>query len=204
MSANAREPHIGLVVEGPGDANAVPLLFRNYLQSRNEYREILGKPVSCNGRSRATISGGLEGFVAAAAARPGCVGVLVILDADGDPSCQLGPELLARARAVSRVPVEMILCERYFESWIYASVETLNLTEEAVEHSPARSGLGAIEELLQPTKYAKPVWQPRLTSRMDISLASSRRPDLSRALMKVDAMASIVADRISLGSDNEA
>ena len=39
--------------------------------------------------------------------------------------CTLGPSLLVRATAKSRVPVRAALADRDFEDWLYASAETL-------------------------------------------------------------------------------
>src|SRR5262245_22600369 len=98
MTASADEPHIGLIVEGPGDANSLPLLLRNWLGLRADYRDIFGKPAICNGRDRAIVTDGLERYVAAVTARPGCQAVLVVLDTEGDPACNLGPAFLARTQ----------------------------------------------------------------------------------------------------------
>src|SRR6266699_356164 len=97
MTASADVPHIGLVVEGRGDAGALPLLLRKWINSRGDYRDLLGRPVVCDGRDRAIVPDGIEKYVAVAAARPGCQAVLVVLDAEGDPACELGPVLLTRA-----------------------------------------------------------------------------------------------------------
>jgi len=174
---------IGLVVEGPGDVQAVPLLLRRHLETEGDYETILGKPISCNGRDRAIVENGLEGYVVAAASRPGCHGVLVVLDAEKDSSCELGPSLLARSRNISHKPIAVCLAERNFEDWIYASAETLNL--EDLDYKSDRSGLGRIKGALS-EKYVKPTWQPRLTSRMDIALARSRSQSLDRMIRKFD------------------
>ncbi|MEX8059925.1 hypothetical protein [Microbacterium sp. 16-032] len=182
-------PHIGLVVEGPGDKGALPVLLRKFLHEKAEYREILGKPVTLKGKGSATTPGGLEGYVAAAA-RPGCVGVVVLLDADDDASCQLGPELLARAEAVVGIPVVIVLAERDFEDWIYRSVETLDLGWEGDWDATKRGGT-VIDSLLPDGGYQKPVWQPKLTHRMDIELARSRSTSLNRLLNKVDGLVAL-------------
>jgi len=49
MTANPDTPHIGIVVEGPGDFASVPLLLRNYMNSREDYRDILGNRSAVTG-----------------------------------------------------------------------------------------------------------------------------------------------------------
>jgi hypothetical protein len=174
-----------LVVEGRGELYAAPLLLRRWLQDRGEYRDVLGKPVPCHGRDKAMMPNGIERFAATAAARPGCRGLLIILDAETDAVCHKGPELLARARAVTVVRVEICLAEPKYEAWLVASAETLELP--ALEFDPDRDPVAAIRAAL-PVKYVKPTWQPRLSSRVDLTLAMSRSPSLARTVAKLDAM----------------
>lgn len=60
MTASPSDPHIGLVVEGPGDVAAVPVLLRKWLEDRYDFRDVLAKPISCNGRDNALAPRGLE------------------------------------------------------------------------------------------------------------------------------------------------
>lgn len=186
MSAGAAEPHVGLVVEGAGDLNSLPILLRKHLASRQEFRDILGKPVPLHGRDKAFVKNGIEGYVAVSAARPGCVGVLVVLDAESDCIKARGQDLATRSRKVSRVPVEVVLIDKYFEDWIYASAETLELGFDA--YIAEKHGMYKIKEALQPDAYTKPVWQPRLTSRIDLDLAGSRSETLRRCLDRFDRL----------------
>ncbi|PPF11749.1 hypothetical protein C5C04_11725 [Rathayibacter rathayi] len=188
MTAGADAPHIGLVVEGAGDKGALPILLRSYLHTRAEYRDIFGKPVPAHGRDKALKATGLEGYVATAAARPGCRAVLVVLDGEGDCVAHLGPSLLARTVDVGK-PVVVALADRDFESWLYASAETLELD---LVFDSGKSGQGAIKDALKPRKYVKPTWQPRLTARMDFELARTRNHSLERFLCKLDQLVSLV------------
>lgn len=186
MTADPRAPHIGLVVEGAGDRGALPILLRDHLHSRGEYRDVLGKPVPFHGRDKALVPRGIEGYAAVAGGRPGCVGVLVVLDGEGDCVATLGPELVKRALTSVAVPVKVALADRDFEDWIYASAETLQF--ETLSYSPHVHGQRAIKDAIRPAAYAKPVWQPRLTSRMDLALAASRSVSLSRMLQRFDEL----------------
>jgi hypothetical protein len=178
------QPHIGLVVEGAGDRDAIPLLLRKHLADQEIFTDVLGKPITCHGRGNATIPGGIEGYVATAAARPGCRAVLVILDGDDDPVCKLGPSLIERARSVARVPVAVSLAEACFEDWLYASAETLEIGLD--NYHADRRGLLEVKAALGKTKYIKPVWQPRLTARIDLQQARTRNRSLDRMLRRFD------------------
>lgn len=185
MTANYTQPHIGLVVEGAGDRGAVPVVLRNYLHANAEYRDILGKPVPAHGRDKALRPNGIEGFVTTAALRPGCVGVLVILDGEGDCVAELGPLLQGRAQSVTGKPVALALADRDFEDWLFASAETLQLE---LTFDETRSGQGAITDAIRPAKYVKPTWQPRLAHRIDIELARPRCQSLARMLDRFDEL----------------
>jgi len=189
MTKASSEPHVGLVVEGRGDAVAVPHLLRKWRVKNGHYMDVLGKVVPCKGREDATKPNGIEGYVLAAAARPGCVGVLVTLDGEGDPVCKMGPQLSARATHFTRKPVVVSLADTKFESWLVASAETMGLT--SLRFNPLADPVALIRAAM-PSKYAKPIWQPRLADRIDFDLAISRNESLKRTLEKLDGLARLV------------
>lgn len=164
---------------------AVPLLMRRILNECGVYADIVGRPVVTHGRGAMTAPGGIEGYVAVAAARPGCKLVFVIADADDDQSCVLGPNMLKRAKAITSAAVVVVLAERSFEDWIYASCETLEIGLN--EYKQNKRGATVISSAVAKTgsKYVKPVWQPRLTSRLDISLAAGRSASFRRLVDKL-------------------
>lgn len=184
MTATPTDPHVGLVVEGAGDKQALPIVLRRHLEATGEFRDVLGKPVPLHGRTKAFTTNGIEGYVAVAASRPGCVGVLVVLDGEGDCVAEAGPALRERADEVSRVPVRVALADQDFEDWLYASAETLDLGLDG--YSASRRGQHALKSALRPASYTKPVWQPRLAHRMDVVLARSRSTSLARCLDRFD------------------
>ncbi len=186
MAASPMDPHVGLVVEGAGDRLALPIVLRAHLHAAGEFRDVLGKPVPLHGRTKAFVTNGIEGYVAVAASRPACVGVLVVLDGEGDCVATVGPALRDRADQVSRVPVRVALADRDFEDWLYASAETLQL--ELSDHDAEQHGQHALKKALRPASYTKPVWQPRLASRVDLALARSRSVSLDRCLERFDEL----------------
>jgi len=186
MTADAETPHIGLIVEGPGDQGAVPLLLRSWRQKQADFRDLLGKPIRTNGRDRALREAGLEGYVYAAAARPGCRAVLIVLDGEGDPVCKLGPILRDRAKVATDKDIVVALADPMFEAWIVASAETMELAGLAFAAAPNPATL--IRRALASVAYAKPTWQPRLTARMDFDRAIPRSASLKRLLARFDQL----------------
>lgn len=187
MTASFHQPHLGLVVEGRGEIEALPILLRKRLHQRGLYGDLLGKPVPCNGRGNALRPRGIEGKVAVAAVRPGCRGVVVVLDSEGDPVCELGPDLLVRCETAARgKPMAVCLEASKYEDWLVASAETLELPD--LTFDPGRDAAKAIREALHPEKYVKPSWQPTLTARMDLTRAAERNGSLARLLRKFDEL----------------
>lgn len=183
MTAKPNEPHLGLVVEGRGELDAIPVLLRKLFQRRGIHRDLLGKPVQCLGRDNALKEGGIEGKVATAAARPGCRAVLVVLDGEGDAVCERGPDLLLRAREGAQgKPVVVCLAENKYEDWLIASAETLGLP--LLQYQPGRGSISLLREALYPGKYIKPVLQPRLSAVLDLDLAADRNASFARLLQR--------------------
>ena len=189
MNAQVNAAHVGLVVEGKGDMGAVPMLLRRILHEHGVYVDIVGRPVVTHGRGAMTAPGGIEGYVAVAAARPGCRAVFVVADADDDLVCDLGPELLARAKQVTSLTVVVVLAERTFEDWIYSSCETLEIGLGS--YIPGKRGANAINTAVSQmgSKYVKPIWQPRLTNRIDLDLVMQRSPSFRRLVDKLSNFA---------------
>lgn len=193
MTAGAYDPHVGMVVEGRGDEFALPVLLRKWLQERSGWRDVLGKPVPCHGRDKAMRLSGLEGYVATAAGRPGCCGVLVVLDAETDAACELGPELHVRARNVAGKPVVVILAEPKFEAWFVASAETMELPGLVYRSDCDPEWL--IRSALD-VKYVKPTWQPRLASRVNFGLGTQRSRSLLRLLERFDQLRGEIPENV--------
>lgn len=183
--------HLGVIVEGPGDVASAPTLFALLADHRGFDLPQLSRPIACNGINEAVKEGGLEGFVATAANRPGCAGIVVMLDGEGKAVCQLGPSLLARAQQITNLPITLALADFMYESWLVASAETMRL--EGLTFNAARGDpVGAIKRALGNRKYAKPTWQPRLTERLDIGLASGRSHSLNRFGARLEAISALL------------
>lgn len=185
------QPHVGLVVEGPGDREALPVLLRARLASVGDHRDLIGQPISCNGRDKALIPRGIEGKVATAAARPGCVAVLVVLDGEGDAVCTLGPDLRSRAETAAQgKPIEIVLADSKFESWIVASAEDMGL--EGLAYTTSADPIHVIRTALHPRKYVKPTWQPRLAHKINLDRARARSASLARLIERFNGLVALI------------
>ena len=122
------------------------------------------------GRGNATCEGGIEGAVFAVSKRPGCKGVLVILDGESDPVCRLGPELVGRCSDLVGVSVVISLADvKFVESWLVASAETLELPQLTFEAG-------------DPVRLIRQALHPRKVREANLAAASDR-PNGSRACL---------------------
>lgn len=179
-------PRIALVVEGYGDRDAVPTLVRRCLHSVGEWEIAPGKPLNAKGRGNLIKKGQLEKFVRQAVREPGAGGVLVLLDAESDPACELGPALLERAAdAAAPLPARVCLAVRKFENWIAAS----DLHEPVWNPGELGYEAGGADRAIRawsPTGvYAKTAMQAGFATKLDLSVVRGRCPSFERLLVRV-------------------
>jgi len=140
----------------------------------------------------------------AAQASPDHPLILILLDADEDLPCKLGPRLLANARrARSDTDIMCVIANVEYETWFVAAAESLvkkgRLRMEEGELPPARpeesrSGEAWLRKHFVGIRYSKTVDQPALTWDMDLAACRRRSPsfdklcrDLQAALVRAEA-----------------
>jgi Domain of unknown function (DUF4276) len=169
--------NLGLLVEGHGEVQAVPILVRRVAESLGlpcVVRSVLRQP-----RSTILKAGELERAITLLGNKVGEGGcILVMLDADDDLACELGPQLLRRAAATRpdrRIGV--VLAVREYEAWLVAASESLR----GQRGLPASLGPPADPEAVRDAKgwldahmprgYSPTTDQPALTAVCDLALA---------------------------------
>ena len=184
--------HIGLVVEGRAD-KTITGLIRRYLAERCYTGVRVGKPICAKDRGKLLKRGELERFVEFAATEEGAAAVLVLFDSDKELACEVGPSSLARVKERISVPVKICIAIRNIENWIVASAETTLDGAEPLDDPEGAGAVATVKEFLKPKAYSKPIYQPRLTERIDFDLARGRSPSFDRFLRTLDDMASSIA-----------
>jgi hypothetical protein len=113
------------IVEGHGDANAVPVLLSRILRFMNVDAVHPDKPIRLK-RQRIVKEGELEKAITQLAMkkRRNAGAILVLLDADKNCPALLGPELLRRAQRVTHLPVAVVLAKKEFEAWFLGCLES--------------------------------------------------------------------------------
>jgi hypothetical protein len=174
------EVHIGCVVEGHGDVEAVPVLIRRVAWLLDPTLVVrLPAPVRTP-KSKLAKVGELERAVDLAARkldRPAAV--FVLLDSDEDCPAQLGPSLLDRAqRARSDLVVAVVLAKREFEAWFLAAAASLaghrglppNLGSPP-DPEEVRDAKGWLGQRMGPHGYSPTLDQPALAATFDLAMA---------------------------------
>ena len=176
---------IGLVVEGHGDREAAPILFRR-IGCDVDPRVTLDvqKPIRKARSSLVRTPGELERAVQLAAlkVRPRG-GVFVLLDSDDDCPAKLAPSLLARATPAGMgLPVSVILPQREFEGWFLAAAESIRgkrglPADLTPPHNPEeiRGAKGWLREHMRGHVYSETIDQPALTAIFDLNQARAAK-----------------------------
>lgn len=172
---------ISAVVEGHGDRESVGILVRRIAaQDRPGVAILVPSPLRVP-KDRLTRSGELERVVDLAARKlTSHGGVLVLIDADDDPPCTLGPDLQQRAQAARPdVPLAVVIAKREYESWFLATAESvagkrgldpgLITPPQPEEIHGAKEWLSAKMEGSR--RYKETLDQPALTAVFDLAAA---------------------------------
>lgn len=169
------------IVEGHGEAEAVPILLRRIGRELAPPRFFSIHSAIRVPASKLLQEGELERKVDVAARKIGPDGaIFVLLDCDDGCPAQLGPDLLRRARAARpdrRIAV--VLAKREYEAWFLASARSLQgkrgLPEDLEPPPDPESIRGAKEWLSRQmgpqTRYSETTDQPALTALFDMQAA---------------------------------
>jgi hypothetical protein len=177
---------LACIVEGQGDVASVSVIVRRIAAAEGVHDlRILVYRVQ---RYAIVRPGELERAVERAArSLGGSGGILVVLDADDDLPCQLGPSLATRAAtARGDVRTAVVIANREKEAWYLAAVESLRgrrgIPEEAGRPHDAEGIRGAKEWLASAMgrPYSEVTDQPALSAQFDLNLAREGSPSFDK------------------------
>lgn len=166
------------IVEGKGDAEAVPVLVRRMAIAFGTYVDVRPHRVK---RQRVVKPNEFEKVLEFAAMQPECCGILVILDSDDDCPVDLASDLAARAAVtVGHLPSSVVIANREFEAWILAGVEGIRgqrgvaISVDAPQNPDQIGSPKAVLDRLMARSYLETDDQAAFAERLDIDAASSR------------------------------
>ncbi|MCO6455038.1 MAG: DUF4276 family protein [Pirellulaceae bacterium] len=196
-------------MEGHGEVAAVPLLLERIwydLLSQTSQLECL-RPIRqprerlVRNKDEALTSAielaaaKLKQAVAGQAARSELI--LLILDADRDPPCILGPRLQLLAEAARHDQnISCVLANVEFETWFVAAAKSLSelLDLDRAELPPdnperARQGKAWVQRHIRGLKYSESVDQVRLTARLDLATCRTNSPSFDKLCREIERFA---------------
>ncbi len=186
---------VSAVVEGHGDGESVGLLVRRLAgQVQPGLVPSVPSPLRVP-KDRLVRASELERTVDLAARKvTGQGGVLVLIDADADPPCTLGPDLQRRAQAARPdVPVTVVLAKWEYESWFLAAAESLaghrglvgGLTTPP-NPEEVRGAKEWLSDRMEGTRrYKETLDQPGLTAVFDIASARPRSDSFDKCCREI-------------------
>lgn len=185
---------IAPIVEGHGEDNAVRILLQRiwtellggeWVQVIQPIRSKRTKLVQPRELGRAVDLAMLK-LRSAESSDPAMI--LVLLDADEDAPCRLGPELLEIARKHrADADLSCVVANVEYETWFVAAAASLSdqldlSRDQRLPEHPEKSRLGKawIQQRFLGVKYSETVDQPSMTSRMDLRQARERSPSFDK------------------------
>jgi len=176
---------LAAIVEGHGEVEALPLLIRRVQEGDPSLLQpdLKQSDVIRVGRSKVVKQDELERAVELAARKVGRGGaVLVLLDADDDLGCELGPDLLARADRED-IDVGVVIAVREYESWFLAAAKSLSGVAGLRQGLTAPASPGTIrgakewlgERMADNRSYRPRLHQAKLTAAMDLEALAADR-----------------------------
>ncbi len=107
--------------------------------------------------------------------------VLVLVDADDDLPCVIGPSIAESLARVVGSASACIVADKEFETWFVAAAESLSRylalpNDFAPITAPESAGLGKawIKRHFKGMRYSETIDQPKLTAAMDLTLCRTR------------------------------
>jgi hypothetical protein len=188
----------GIIVEGHGEIDAVPILIRRILGAQRPDLPIQVPPPLRLSRGKITKPAELSRAVELMARKAGDgAPVLIFIDADDDCPAELGPQLLAVARmSRSDREIGVVVAQREFEAWYLASASSLSgiggLPGGLVpppDHQQIRNAKGWLDHRM-PDGYAPAVDQPRFAA--SFSLEEART---NQSFLRCEQLVLRMADR---------
>lgn len=113
------------IVEGVGDARALPVLLRRFVNLAQLWGQVrIGRPLRIP-RNQLVKRSGLNKAISLARQK-GAGAILILFDSDSDCPAELGPRLQRLSEEVAGgIPCRVVMAHHEYEAWILASVESL-------------------------------------------------------------------------------
>jgi hypothetical protein len=186
------------IVEGHGEMQAAPVLLRRIHQStRPDMPLNVLRPIRVP-RHRIVKPNELERAIELASRQmkpPRAI--LILIDADDDLPCVLGPQLLRIAQQKrSDVPIGVVLANREFESWFLAAIESIAGHRGLQQHLSPIDNVESIRDAKAAIKnamigngaYSPVIDQPALAAVFDMQMARRNSDSFDKCWREVERL----------------
>ena len=199
-------PTIVPVVEGDGDAAALPELLIKILQQRYCRYDVSvaqGRTGVVKANSISKLEADLGKFLKHAQKKPGCKAILVLVDADNECPVGLAQSLAQRCEEVgASYPVHIVCARRSYESWFLASFRSIRgLHGIPTDASPPQNAEGIPDPKrwlsgLMPVgkKYKATTHQASFSRVIDIDLAFKNSRSFRRLCHAIEELLADIGD----------
>ena len=192
------------VVEGDGDADALPELLARILREKYDRYDVAvlrgrTKVVKLNGRQN--LEKKLDKFLGHAQNKPKCGAILVLVDADEDCPVILARDLTQRCNKIGvRCPVQIVCAYREYEAWFLASLNTIKgrhgIPETAVPSSDAEAVLNPkqwlTDQMPSGQAYKETTHQASFSKLIDLDLAFRNSRSFRRLCHALEQLVSTI------------
>lgn len=198
---------LGIIVEGKGEIEALPVLIRRIADKANTVVEMKRDWKTRVPSSSIKATGGLEREIKDLANRLGSKGgIIVLLDCDDGCPAREGPELLSRAKSVRNdLPITVILAKKEFEGWFIAAAESLKgkhgLADDLAkptDRNPenirgAKQWIG--DHMPKSTGYAPTLHQAKLTYAFNMDLARRNSDSFDKCYREIEKIITLLKEQ---------
>ena len=195
---------IACIVAGHGEVTSLPILLARlwYAEFAGEFLDIVRPPIrQPRDRLAQNKDDALVRAVELAAAKlkGSSIAVdseliLVLIDADDDLPCELGPKLVDIARdARPDKSISCVIANVEYETWFVACARSLSrfleLEEGEIPNDPEseRMGKGWVEKRFRGVKYSETVDQAKMTAHMDLQMCRKQSKSFDKLCRDVES-----------------
>lgn len=189
------------IVEGHAEVESVPLVLRRIFAELGVSDIQVARPFRVK-RNRVVKPGELERAISQSIRdRDNVGGIIVLIDSDDDCPAGLGPHLFERAKAVTHLPVAVVLATREFESWFLGAKESLRgingISQDATAPLNPENIQGAKERLTRnmtgARRYLGVDDQPTFAEKFDLRAARRSCPSFDKCFREVERLVKAIS-----------
>ena len=194
--------NIGVMVEGDGEVEAIPLLLRKILHHSQVFDVEVSRPIRVGGLDRILNGALFPKQLEYACSDPDALGLLITADCDDGCVLQKREMLVQRVLNIvgvtPRVPIDIVLFNREYESLFLSQADILeagtqffrpdNAADLVTNWETYRDAKGRVKSSIQDFSYKESRDQGKLTAHLNIDDLSSRHRAGRKLMGAVETM----------------